>query len=433
MTPHRLCHRAAAVRAAAVAALVAPALSAAQSPQQQVSPPVAQAWIDLGTATGPAGMGAMVGMAGGNPMAALGSLLGGGSGAQNVFGNTRTDPPGRWMDVTLSTRANPNLAEATMSVPAGTGLAPALKLVSPATQKAPPPERDDEEPDAGRQELRGKFSLYWGCGETVRAGQPRTVDLAKTPLQAAGAELAQILNGRRATQRGAHAAVGRPIWPNAQDARLVPAQASLVGEHGFIGSGVPEGFRFALPAAYDLMPPLAVTQADVGGATRLRWTGMPQARAYFLAAMGQKAGEDEHLVIWTSSELPDSGFGLLDYQTNAAVDRWLREKVLLAPTTTECTVPRGIFGDGAMLRAIAYGSELNLAHPPRPADPKVAWEPQWAVKVRLKSTAMAMLGDAGAAESAGPTTPAPPPEPAAAKPDDPLQKSIGVLRGILGR
>jgi hypothetical protein len=45
-----------------------------------------------------------------------------------------------------------------------------------------------------------------------------------------------------------------------------------------------------------------------------------------------------------------------------------------------------------MLQGIAYGEELNLAHPPRPADPKVAWEPIWAVKVRVKSTGMTPLG-----------------------------------------
>jgi hypothetical protein len=45
-----------------------------------------------------------------------------------------------------------------------------------------------------------------------------------------------------------------------------------------------------------------------------------------------------------------------------------------------------------MLRMIAYGTELNLAHPPRPTDPKLAWEPEWALKVRVKSVAMSMLG-----------------------------------------
>ena len=46
-----------------------------------------------------------------------------------------------------------------------------------------------------------------------------------------------------------------------------------------------------------------------------------------------------------------------------------------------------------MLNFIAYGDELNLLHPPRPKDPKQVWEQIWAVKLRLKSTAMVMLAD----------------------------------------
>ena len=45
-----------------------------------------------------------------------------------------------------------------------------------------------------------------------------------------------------------------------------------------------------------------------------------------------------------------------------------------------------------MLRVIAYGNELNLVHPPRPTDPKAAWEPVWAAKLRVKSMATVMLG-----------------------------------------
>ena len=48
-----------------------------------------------------------------------------------------------------------------------------------------------------------------------------------------------------------------------------------------------------------------------------------------------------------------------------------------------------------MLRMIAYGTELNLAHPPRPTDPKIAYEPEWALKVRVKSVAFTMLGMPG--------------------------------------
>ncbi len=45
-----------------------------------------------------------------------------------------------------------------------------------------------------------------------------------------------------------------------------------------------------------------------------------------------------------------------------------------------------------MLRMIAYGTELNLAHPARPTDPKIAYEPEWALKVRVKSVTFTMLG-----------------------------------------
>jgi hypothetical protein len=142
---------------------------------------------------------------------------------------------------------------------------------------------------------------------------------------------------------------------------------------------------------------------------QLTWQAVPHARAYFIAAMGGQGDESgaAEMTLWTSSELPDSGFGLVDYQTNKSVDQWLGEKVLLSPTATRCDVPKGIFGEGenamAMLRMIAYGTELNLAYPPRPADPKVAYEPEWALKLRTKSVAMSMLGmpSMGGAEEAG--------------------------------
>jgi hypothetical protein len=196
------------------------------------------------------------------------------------------------------------------------------------------------------------------------------------------------------------------------------------------------------------MPAIELAQREAGGATVLEWKALPTARAYFIAAMGAREGaggsDGAEIVFWTSSEEPDTGSGLVDYQTNAAVDRWLREKVLLAPSATTCAVPKGIFGEGAMLRMIAYGSELNLAHPPRPTDPKIAWEPQWAVKVRVKSVASTMLGmDMGAMGGGRAGQRAPASEPAdgqkeAAK--EPQKKdenrmpgAVDILRGILGR
>jgi hypothetical protein len=150
------------------------------------------------------------------------------------------------------------------------------------------------------------------------------------------------------------------------------------------------------------MAPIALQQAGtLTDALRLSWAAVPNARAYFLNAMsgGEQGGVTE-MVFWSSAEVPDFGMGLMDYASPANVEQWLREKVLLAPAVTQCAIPQGIFakGQGGMLRMIAYGPELNLAHPPRPTDVKIAWEPEWAVRVRTKSTAMAMLGvnmDAG--------------------------------------
>jgi hypothetical protein len=94
-------------------------------------------------------------------------------------------------------------------------------------------------------------------------------------------------------------------------------------------------------------------------------------------------------------------------------------------------------GEGGMMRFIAYGDELNLAYPPRPADPKAVWEPDWAVKLRQKSTAVSMLGmkmpaagrrgerrtdNAGDAAGDVPTSPG----------DAVMKEGAKALRGILG-
>jgi hypothetical protein len=405
-----------------LAASIAAMTGQAAAQQQVVKPPLAQVWIDVATGSGFG----MPGAGGANPLSMMGGLLGRGAAASNVFGQTVTAPVGRWVDVTLYTRQNPQLGEAQHTVPAAF-LSPALRLQSPQESKGRAPEPADErvtEPEFERP--KGRVLLYWGCGETVRPGQPRVVDFAT----ANPAELARIFQARRATQSGAHAAPGRPVWPSRDDKRMVPSEASLAGEHSITGTGVPEGLRFTVPKAQDLMPAIELRQQDAGGATQLSWTALPTARAAFISAMGGRDTPDgAEMILWTSSEQPDAGFGLLDYQTNAAVDRWLKEQVLLAPTATTCTVPRGVFkGEPAFVRMIAYGSELNLAHPPRPTDPKMPWEPQWAVKVRVKSQTGAVLGmDAPAANRTASEK-----APEEKKPD--VGEAVkGVLKGIFGR
>jgi len=385
----QVCSSAIAIAVAAVCT----AASAQTPPKQVVKPPVSQAWIDVATFSGlPMGGGMGEGMMG----ATLGALMGGAK-QKAEFGFTQVGVAGRWMDVTLYTSRNPSLAEALQGVPAGTQLAPSLKLQTPEKPKPLPQEKGEDEPDEWDYEPpKGKLIMYWGCSETVKPGQPKVVNLETATL----GELAKFFESRRATQRGTHATVGRPVWPSKADSRVFPAGASIAGEHAFTGQGVPESFKFTVPAAQDIMPAIQLRQTDKGGHVLLEWNAIPHARAYFLGSMGGREGEEATMVIWTSSELPDSGFGLFDYQTNKSVDKWLKEKVLLPPATTKCAVPKEAAGQG-LLRAIAYGTELNMAYPPRPTDPKIPWEPDWNLKLRVKSMTTTMMGMEGAAGMGG--------------------------------
>ena len=104
---------------------------------------------------------------------------------------------------------------------------------------------------------------------------------------------------------------------------------------------------------------------------------------------------------------------------------------MLAPNIQNCAILVGIFGavEGAMVRMIAYGPELDLAHPPRPANPKAPWDPEWAVRVRVKSTGMTVLGideQGGGRRSSGRNQEASPQQ------EIPGLGVGGVLKGIFG-
>lgn len=301
------------------------------------------------------------------------------------FGGTKNagGAPGKWLDTALHTRNKPSGTLGSHAIPPTLNMGSALPLVPVQVERG----RSEGETDMERP--KGRLLFYWGCSETVRPGQPRVLDFAR----AAPDEYSKFMIGRFAPDRGAKAVAGRSVWPNEQDRKRVPANASLNGDHAVSGEGVPAGLRFAVGAAHDFMPKISLSaQGDPKGPINVGWADVNNARAYFLTAMGGK-GEQE-MIIWSSSEQPDPGWGLMDYLPPAQIERLLKEKVILPTSIQRCAIPAGIFAgaDGAMVRMIAYGPELNLAHPPRPANPKAPWNPEWAVRVRVKSTGMTMLG-----------------------------------------
>jgi hypothetical protein len=388
-----------------LALLAAPA--AAQTKGAAPKSPIANYWMDVATVS--------LSIPGAEEMAdmpLLGNMMG------NYFGGSKMGVmPGKWLDLALYTRQKPAGTEATHAIPPGQRMGPSLPLL-PVAKPQPGGTAPESREDMERQKPKGRLLLYWGCSETVRPGQPRILDMAT----AGPMDFAKFFVGRYAPERGATSAPGRAIWPNETDRQRVPKDASLVGEHAVSGEGVPPSLRFAISDKQDFMERMNLAApGDPKGAITATWNAVPTARAYFLSAMG---GGGDDMILWSSSDVPEAGLGLMDYLANAQIDQWVKEKVLLPASTQQCAIPGGIFGNagGAMVRGIAYGNELNLVHPPRPSDPKLlaAWNPEWSLRVRVKSTSMTMLGGEAAQERAP-------------KREEPVNPLDVLKKGIFGR
>jgi len=360
-------------------ALAAP-FALAQSKAAPAKTPIANYWMDVATVNV-----SIPGMEEAADMPLVGGMMG------NFFGGSKLGMmPGKWLDLALYTRQKPAGTSGTHGIPPSQNMGASLPL-----EPVPRPQSGGTAPetkpeDVERQKPKGRLLLYWGCSEAVRPGQPRILDMAT----AGPMDFAKFFVGRYAPERGATSEPGRAIWPNERDKQRVPKDASLRGDHAIAGEGVPPSLRFAIAEPQDFMERMNLTApGDPKGSLLSTWNAVPTARAYFLSAVG---GNGEDMVLWSSSELPEAGLGLMDYLSNTQIDQWVKEKVLLPASTQKCAIPSGIYGQagGAMLRGIAYGNELNLLHPPRPADPKLlaAWNPEWSLRVRVKSTTMSMLG-----------------------------------------
>jgi hypothetical protein len=385
--------------ASALALVLAASANAAEAPKPSAARgPVAQYWMDLATYNlmGMEEMPEMNGIAGrmmGGMMGTRAAQGRDGRHAKGVgnFGMTKyTGMPGRQIDIALYTQNKPSGTSAVQEIPqrADVGAEP-LHLVTPPREGATGGGEETTYPERPR----GRILFYWGCSAQVKPGQPRVLDMAKLSVD----DYRGFMQGRSVPDRGARAEPGYAIWPNDKENSRVARGASVAGEHVVTGEGVPDNLRFTLSRDQDFMPGLKLESGGkLADSIRVHWQAIAQARAYLLTAMSasEKDGAPD-LVLWSSSELPDSGQGLMNYASNANVDKWLREKVLLAPTQIECEVPAGIFAkaETAMLQGIAYGNEANFSYPPKPANAPANWSPDWVARVRNKSVAMNMLGE----------------------------------------
>jgi len=401
-----------------LALLAAAAPAAAQT--QNVRPPIAHYWMSVETAAGMSGMGGM------------GAMMGRMTGTPGMEGGKR-------MLLQLgSSQSSAGDPRAQHDIPPALGMGPMLPLLTPQAAR---PEREPRDLPEGMEKPKGRMLIYWGCGETARPGQPVVIDFAKV---AQGQMPAGFTSRRIAAPSSPAPGRNRTYgdWPNREDSRAVPAPGSLRGDHVVKGNYSPE-IRFAIGERHDFMEQvqLAPVQPTPAGAMKVQWRAVPNATGYFATAMGGNDRGD--VVFWSSSEVQEMGGALMDYVPPAEVARLIREKVVMPPQTTECSVPAEVIkaAQAPFFNFIAYGDELNLVHPPRPSDPKQTWEQQWAVKVRLKSTASTLLAEGMGDEARAPRgqrgqepTPGPQAQPQQGEPPapgSPVEEGARILRGIL--
>ena len=411
---------------AGIAVAIVGALLALPAASQQAKGPKTQLWLDVATHSMP-GMPDMSSGMGGAAMRMFG-----GEAMQVHYGSARyAGMPGKYLDIALLNQLNPG-READDLIPAGMQLGKTLPLLPP--KAIVKPELGGSTKGMADGNAKARILIYWGCGLTVRPGQPKEIKFEVKNGKVIGDTSAwgKAMQGRYAPDRTVDVGPSYALWPNEKHRKQVPDGSSLVGNHHIVGDKVPESLKFDLTQQQDFMPKIALTSSgDLAGGQTWNWRPVDRANGYFLNAMGM---QDDAMVFWSSSEVADVGSGLIDYLTPSTVDKWIREKVLLAPSVTSCAIPKGIFAGngkqaaGGVMQMIAYGPESHIAYPPKPSDPKLAakWNPEWNVRVRNKSTATAMLGMSVDASEQQQMTEDGTPKP-------PENKAKRLLKGLLGR
>jgi hypothetical protein len=403
-------------RTALVAGVAAIGGAAGAQPAQKVTGPVATYWMSAQTQTG-------FGMPTGGARPSMASMMGAAMGRGGSAQHALTLQLG-------SSRSPQGEPEAEHLPPPGLGAGASLPLLTPRAQPAPA-----ENPEAPRewQQPKGRMLIFWGCGEHAGAGQPLVIDFAqvqggKMPASFQAMSRGLNLTPMRPPAPGRTTTYGE--WPNERTQSAPAPDGSLVGDHVVRGDYTPE-IRFALNPSQDFLAPLSLTTnaKRPTGSVQLGWGAVPNARAYLATAMG--GGQQDTVVLWTSSEVQASAFALPDYISPSDLTRLVSSRALMSPQTTACVVPKEVVdaAPAAMVQLVAYGDEANFVYPPRPSDPKVAWNKEWQVKVRYRSATGGLLGTSmGDMDQASSEDRSPLPQ----KPQSRGDRARSIMRGLGG-
>ncbi len=388
---------------------IAGAVALSGSTAQTAAAPKARYYLDVSTTSGILG----------NPMAAM---FGRG-------GNSEERQLELRLGSTLTPTGGP--AKADHFMPAGMRLGPSVPLATPVytTGQRPPEEDGTKAPEQFRRP-KGRLLIYWGCGAKAAPGQPIVIDFARL---AAGQMPPNLFTTTVPLERGPTFGTSRTFgnWPNALDRKnkKVDRAASLVGEHRIAGNYSPE---ISFTMQRDFMAGLhANSQGMPDGSTTLNWNAISNATGYYAWVMGGKSmGEDaSDMVWWTSAGRQEFGAGLWDWLSPATVSRLVTQRVVMPPAQTSCQIPAEVkqAAGGMMIGFMyAYGPEQEWAYPPRPANPKTPWKPEWTAKARFRSMTTMMVGMPGMSEMGGNSGREQPSAP------DPRKKCKPSIGGLLG-
>lgn len=278
---------------------------------------------------------------------------------------------------------------------------PAAKLGKSVVLSTP---REEKAVDELPQKPKGRMLIYWGCGENAPKGQPVVIDFSKL---AAGKMPPGFWTSTVLRDWGPNLQNSRTFgrWP-AEDGKYVQSDSALPGLHRIAGNYSPE-ISFTLTK--DFMAPLSVRTTSLpSGASVLRWTGIPGATGYAAFLFGGKQsgnGEMGDMVMWTSSATRQFGGGLTDWISPGQAASLVKDRTLLPPSATSCTVPAEVKRDAPDFRfgtLTAFGPEENFSYPPRPATGP--WNLEWTARIRHRSTTSWMQAQGmsmGGAESGG--------------------------------
>lgn len=288
------------------------------------------------------------------------------------------------MDLTSGGSANAQ-SKAECAIPGGLKLGPKVDLTIdlPEKTKASTGSTGEEGTDEATGSLELKMKSYWGCAETVPAGQPRVVDSKEMNRSMQEAMKRKefkesFTRAVRTTAEGSHA-----YWPG-KDNRKIAKDAACPGSYTLV-TNYCGGTSFTLDKAQDFLVPIDLVspgkKIDFGKPIKLEWKKVPNAVAYLIYAF---SGAEKEMITWTSSSDPNPPANLQgEALSREQVEKYIKAGTLLPAAATSCSIPAGIFAStrSAMLTLIAFGAD------------KSQLKDDILTHVIVRSTATAMLGE----------------------------------------